>query len=101
MPDRDSCHLSSFCDMAQRYCDAQKWVCCSPGREIRPVLGVIGCMAERLKGRLFDEKAVDIIAGPDALRSVPGLIELFSQVAPLGERLAYMGALLHAAPGLM
>ena len=28
---------------------------------------------------------MDIIAGPDALRSVPGLIDLFCKVAPLLE----------------
>jgi hypothetical protein len=44
------------------------------------VLGLIGCMAERLKGKMFEESAVDIIAGPDALRSVPILIDLFLEV---------------------
>ena len=44
------------------------------------MLGLIGCMAERLKGKLFEENAVDIIAGPDALRSVPSLIDLFLEV---------------------
>ena len=58
-------------------------MCCRPPRQDKPVLGIIGCMAERLKSRLFEEKAVDIIAGPDALRSVPGLVDLFCQVAPL------------------
>lgn len=37
-------------------------------------------MAERLKSKLFETKAVDIIAGPDALRSVPGLVDLFIKV---------------------
>ena len=59
-------------------------MCCSPPGGNKPVLGVIGCMAERLKSRLFEEKAVDIIAGPDALRSVPGLIDLFCQVNTTG-----------------
>lgn len=44
------------------------------------MLGLIGCMAERLKGKLLEENAVDIIAGPDALRSVPSLIDLFLEV---------------------
>ena len=57
-------------------------MCCSPPGKHKPVLGVIGCMAERLKSRLFEEKAVDIIAGPDALRSVPSLVDLFCQVPP-------------------
>ena len=41
----------------------------------RPVVGVLGCMAERLKEQLLDrEKLVDIVAGPDAYRDVPRLI---------------------------
>ena len=43
-------------------------------------VGVIGCMAERLKERLFESKNVDIIAGPDALRSIPSLIDVFTEV---------------------
>ncbi|KAK9904127.1 hypothetical protein WJX75_005094 [Coccomyxa subellipsoidea] len=42
-------------------------------------VGVIGCMAERLKDQLFERKVVDIVAGPDALRSLPNLINLFTQ----------------------
>ena len=33
------------------------------------VIGIVGCMAERLKEQLL--KAVDIVAGPDAYRSLP------------------------------
>lgn len=40
------------------------------------VVGVLGCMAERLKARFIEEeKLVDIVVGPDAYRSLPGLIE--------------------------
>ncbi|RYY46394.1 MAG: tRNA (N6-isopentenyl adenosine(37)-C2)-methylthiotransferase MiaB [Chitinophagaceae bacterium] len=40
------------------------------------VVGVLGCMAERLKAKfLEEEKLVDIVVGPDAYRSLPGLIE--------------------------
>ncbi len=40
------------------------------------LIGVLGCMAERLKEKfLEEEKIVDIVAGPDAYRSLPGLIE--------------------------
>jgi tRNA-2-methylthio-N6-dimethylallyladenosine synthase len=40
------------------------------------VVGVLGCMAERLKIQLLDEeKLVDIVAGPDAYRDLPNLIE--------------------------
>ncbi|RKP11310.1 hypothetical protein BJ684DRAFT_22137 [Piptocephalis cylindrospora] len=31
-----------------------------------PMIGVLGCMAERLKERLFDRELVDIVCGPDA-----------------------------------
>ncbi len=39
------------------------------------VVGVLGCMAERLKDELLEEKMVDIVVGPDAYRSLPELIE--------------------------
>ncbi len=40
------------------------------------LIGVLGCMAERLKAKLLEEeKLVDIVIGPDAYRSLPGLIE--------------------------
>ncbi|MFP4041673.1 MAG: tRNA (N6-isopentenyl adenosine(37)-C2)-methylthiotransferase MiaB, partial [Bacteroidales bacterium] len=39
-------------------------------------VGVIGCMAERLKEKLIDkEKSVDLVIGPDAYRDLPKLIE--------------------------
>ncbi len=39
------------------------------------LIGVLGCMAERLKTKLLEEeKLVDIVIGPDAYRSLPGLI---------------------------
>lgn len=31
----------------------------------RPIVGVLGCMAERLKERLLDEDSVDFVVGPD------------------------------------
>lgn len=41
------------------------------------LIGVIGCMAERLQDRLFEKKGlVDIVAGPDSYRSMPQLVEL-------------------------
>lgn len=40
------------------------------------LVGVLGCMAERLKSKfLEEEKLVDIVVGPDAYRSLPSLIE--------------------------
>ena len=39
------------------------------------LVGVLGCMAERLKEKLLDEeKLVDLVVGPDAYRDLPGLI---------------------------
>lgn len=39
------------------------------------LVGVLGCMAERLKTKFLDEeKLVDIVVGPDAYRSLPTLI---------------------------
>jgi len=40
------------------------------------LVGILGCMAERLKSQLLDEeKLVDIVVGPDAYRDLPNLIE--------------------------
>lgn len=40
------------------------------------VVGILGCMAERLKKSLLEEeKLVDIVAGPDAYRDLPNLVE--------------------------
>lgn len=40
------------------------------------VIGILGCMAERLKDKLLDTGKVDIVAGPDAYRSLPQLLEV-------------------------
>lgn len=40
------------------------------------VIGVLGCMAERLKKKLLEEeKIVDVVVGPDAYRDLPRLLE--------------------------
>lgn len=40
------------------------------------LVGVLGCMAERLKSKFIEEeKLVDLVVGPDAYRSLPTLIE--------------------------
>lgn len=39
------------------------------------MIGILGCMAERLKGKLLEEeKIVDLVAGPDAYRDLPNLV---------------------------
>ena len=38
-------------------------------------VGVLGCMAERLKSQLLEEeKIVDMVVGPDAYKDLPNLI---------------------------
>jgi tRNA-2-methylthio-N6-dimethylallyladenosine synthase len=40
------------------------------------LVGVLGCMAERLKSKfLEEEKLVDLVVGPDAYRTLPALVE--------------------------
>lgn len=39
------------------------------------VVGIMGCMAERLKDKLLEHPAVDVVAGPDAYRDLPRLIK--------------------------
>ncbi|HNL87307.1 MAG TPA: MiaB/RimO family radical SAM methylthiotransferase, partial [Methanoregulaceae archaeon] len=40
------------------------------------IVGVLGCMAERLKSKFLEEEhLVDIVAGPDSYRDLPNLIE--------------------------
>ena len=38
-------------------------------------VGVLGCMAERLKSKLLEEKIVDLVAGPDAYKDLPSLVK--------------------------
>src|SRR5699024_11620933 len=43
----------------------------NPGMKV----GVLGCMAERLKEKLLEEeKIVDLVAGPDAYKDLPNLV---------------------------
>ena len=42
-------------------------------------IGIVGCMAERLKDKLLDTGKVDLVVGPDAYRKLP---ELLSAIAP-------------------
>lgn len=40
------------------------------------VVGVVGCMAERLREELLNDGVVDIVAGPDAYRDMPRLVAM-------------------------
>jgi tRNA-2-methylthio-N6-dimethylallyladenosine synthase len=45
-------------------------------RNPKMMVGILGCMAERLKSQLLEEeKLVDMVVGPDAYRELPTLIE--------------------------
>ena len=39
------------------------------------LVGIVGCMAERLKDKLLETGKVDLVVGPDAYRSLPRLLE--------------------------
>ncbi len=43
------------------------------------IVGIVGCMAERLKDSLLDSHKVDLVAGPDSYRTLP---ELLSRITP-------------------
>lgn len=50
------------------------------------MIGVLGCMAERLKTRLLEaDKLVDLVAGPDAYKTIPHLLRIAD---PHNERMA-------------
>lgn len=46
------------------------------------VIGIVGCMAERLKEKLLDSHVVDLVAGPDSYRSLPELIGRITPDSP-------------------
>lgn len=45
----------------------------------RLIIGVLGCMAERVRERLLSEHAADLVAGPDAYLDLPALIAAAEQ----------------------
>ena len=52
-------------------------------RKSRPVIiGILGCMAERMKEQLLSDGRVDLVAGPDAYRRLPELLEAASEGHP-------------------
>lgn len=56
----------------QRLTEIKKYKKKNPGL----VVGIIGCMAERLRGDLIDKtKLVDLVVGPDEYRKMPYLVE--------------------------
>lgn len=53
-------------------------------KKARPqvIIGILGCMAERMKEELLEGGKVDIVAGPDAYRSLPGMLEAVRPGSP-------------------
>ena len=43
------------------------------------IVGILGCMAERLKEELLNHPAVDLVAGPDSYRELPKLLSAITQ----------------------
>ena len=46
------------------------------------MIGIVGCMAERLKEKLLDSHVVDLVAGPDSYRTLPDLIKKITPDSP-------------------
>lgn len=46
------------------------------------VIGIVGCMAERLKDKLLENHTVDLVAGPDAYRRLPELVKAVAPDSP-------------------
>ncbi len=46
------------------------------------VVGIVGCMAERLKDRLLESHTVDLVAGPDTYRRLPEMIRAVTPDSP-------------------
>ena len=43
-------------------------------RKAPQVIGVLGCMAERVQRKLIEQHGVDLVAGPDAYLDLPNLV---------------------------
>lgn len=39
------------------------------------IIGIVGCMAERLKEKLLEGQVIDIVAGPDSYRTLPDMLQ--------------------------
>ena len=60
----------------QRVRNRLKELCSVKKRKPDALIGMLGCMAERLKADLLEEeKLVDIVCGPDAYRDLPKLVQ--------------------------
>ena len=55
-------------------------------RNKEAIVGVLGCMAERLKEKFLEHKFVDLVAGPDAYRDLPRLIKILESKSQTSEQ---------------
>jgi len=46
------------------------------------MIGIVGCMAERLKDKLLDTHIVDLVAGPDSYRHLPEMVAAITPDSP-------------------
>ncbi len=46
------------------------------------VVGITGCMAERLKDKLLESHVVDLVAGPDSYRNLPEMVKAVTPDSP-------------------
>ena len=57
------------------------------------IVGMLGCMAERLKDKVLEHKVVDLVAGPDAYRDIPRLLKILknkeSEEQPMNVQLSF------------
>ena len=59
----------------QRVINRLKHLKALKGKNRGLIVGLLGCMAERMKEELFEGGVVDLVAGPDSYRELPRLIE--------------------------
>lgn len=46
------------------------------------IVGIVGCMAQRLKDELIEDETIDLVVGPDSYRSLPILLENLQLSSP-------------------
>jgi len=67
--------LEALCAMRrQRQQKSESDIAASNAPRTSLIIGVLGCMAERVKGDLLENHGVDLVAGPDAYLSLPDLV---------------------------
>ncbi|KAL7489790.1 hypothetical protein ACHAW6_015632, partial [Cyclotella cf. meneghiniana] len=57
-----------------------------PKHTKKRIIGVLGCMAERLKEEMFQDGTADLVVGPDAYRDLPRLISILGPERTLSSK---------------